>query len=94
MWRQLAGAARGLNVSELEALAPRADGWASPLESKGASFALFGLARWARAYARATVAERGQLGPVLAAGGAVAAELLEDHAPPPPALPYRADLDG
>jgi hypothetical protein len=105
LWRQLVNASMALDAGTIKDDLGDYLSWSSCLESKAQSFALFGMARLAKAYVAGSITERVQLAPALQAAAQTCARFL-DAAPipvPPPRLPtpaapsvhrHRADLDG
>lgn len=69
--------------------------WQSPLDDDAASFALFSFARLAWAFCKAKKSDRPAYAPALHLMAELAADLLQaGEPPPPPLLPFRADIDG
>lgn len=93
-WSSLIDHCQGLtHTAAFKPLALEALQWTSPLERREDAFVLFALARLADAHARAPVSSLALREPALIQLAGLARRLLGED-PPPPRLPFRADIDG
>lgn len=97
-WRRLSQAGAAGDLAGLKDMAADLLNWSSPVESKGYAFAFFSYSRMVFAFIRASAGEREVLRPALLMLAGLVGDILDATdpaaAPPPPQLPFRADIDG